>query len=102
MRPADIKYPHTKDPAVLKRLRRSNLLSHHSNSLFVETSGELSPGKQGVSETQVCACFFQDDGKGGLSLRGVAFVTVLAVLTLFPVLESTLPSFGLSYKIRCQ
>ena len=41
---------------------------------------------------------FQDVGKGGLSLRGVlAFMTVLAVLT---VLESTLPSFCFSYKIR--
>ena len=36
----------------------------------------------------------QDDGKGGLSLRGVAFMTVLAVL------ESTLPSSCLSYKIE--
>ena len=35
--------------------------------------------------------------KGGLGLRGVAFMTVLAVLT---VLESTLPSFCLSYKIQ--
>ena len=40
----------------------------------------------------------QDDGKGGLSLRGgVAFMTVLAVLT---VLEKTLPSFCWSYKIQ--
>ena len=37
--------------------------------------------------------------KGGLGLRGVAFMTALAVLT---VLESTLPSFCLSYKIQCQ
>ena len=36
----------------------------------------------------------QDDGKGGLRLRGVAFMTVLAVL------DSTLPSFCLSYKIQ--
>ena len=36
----------------------------------------------------------QDDGKGGLGLRGVAFMTVLAVL------ENTLPSFCLSYKIQ--
>ena len=42
---------------------------------------------------------YQDDGKGGLSLRGVAFMTVLAVLT---VLESTLPSFCLSHKIQRQ
>ena len=41
----------------------------------------------------------QDVGKGGLSLRGVAFMTVLAVLA---VLESTLPSFCLSYKLQCQ
>ena len=36
-------------------------------------------------------------GKGGLGLRGVAFMTVLAVLT---VLTSTLPSCSLSYKIQ--
>ena len=36
-----------------------------------------------------------DDGKGGLGLRGVAFMIVLAVL------KSTLPSFCLSYKIQC-
>ena len=41
----------------------------------------------------------QDDGKGGLSLRGVAFMTVLTVLA---VLKSTLPSFCLPYKIECQ
>ena len=38
----------------------------------------------------------QDDGKGGLGLRGVAFMTVLAVLTV------TLPSFCLSYKLQYQ
>ena len=38
----------------------------------------------------------QGDGKGGLSLRGVAFMMVLAVL------ENTLPSFCLSYKIQYQ
>ena len=37
--------------------------------------------------------------KGGLGLRGVAFMTVLTVLA---VLESTLPSFCLSSKIQCQ
>ena len=42
----------------------------------------------------------QDHGKGGLSLRGVAFMTVLAVLTVSAVLESALPSFCLSYKIQ--
>ena len=41
----------------------------------------------------------QDDGKGGLSLRGVAFMTVLAVLT---VLAKTLPSFCLAHKVQCQ
>ena len=41
--------------------------------------------------------FCQDHGKGGLSLRGVAFMTVLAVLA---VLESTLPSFSKSYKTQ--
>ena len=35
----------------------------------------------------------QDDGKGGLSLREVAFMTVLAVVTVLAVLDSTLPSF---------
>ena len=46
----------------------------------------------------------QDDGKGGLGfkLRGVAFMTVLAVLTVLVVLKSTLPSFCLTYKIQCQ
>ena len=47
----------------------------------------------------------QDVGKGGLSLRGVAFMTVWSVLTVLPnleVLESTLASFCLSYKIQCQ
>ena len=38
--------------------------------------------------------------KGGLSLRGVAFMTVLAVLPVSAVLESTLSSFRLSYKIQ--
>ena len=42
----------------------------------------------------------QDDGKGGLSLRGVAFMTVLAVLTVSVVLQSGLPSFRLSYAIQ--
>ena len=38
-----------------------------------------------------------------MGLRGVAaFMTVLAVLTILAVLESTLPSFCLSYKIQCQ
>ena len=36
-------------------------------------------------------------GKGGLGLRGVAFMTVLTVLA---VLESTLPSCSFSYKIQ--
>ena len=35
-----------------------------------------------------------------LSLRGIAFVTVLAVSTVSVVLESTLPSFSLSHKIQ--
>ena len=47
----------------------------------------------------VYALFGQDDGQGGLSLRGVAFMTVLAVLA---VLESTLPSFCLPYTMQCQ
>ena len=47
----------------------------------------------------------QDDGKGGLGLiiiMGVAFMTVVAVLTVLAVLESTLPSFCLAYKIQCR
>ena len=38
--------------------------------------------------------------KRGLSLRGAAIMTVLAVLMVSAVLESTLPSFRLSYKIQ--
>ena len=38
--------------------------------------------------------------KGGLSLRGVAFMAVLAVLTALAVLESALPTFCLSYKMQ--
>ena len=40
-----------------------------------------------------CRCSInQDDGKGGLSLRGLAFMMVSAVLTVLAVLESTLSS----------
>ena len=42
----------------------------------------------------------QDHGEGGLSLRGVAFMTVLAVLTVLAALESTSPCFCLSYKMQ--
>ena len=35
-----------------------------------------------------------------MGLRGVAFMTVLAVLTVLVVLESALPSCCLSYKIQ--
>ena len=45
------------------------------------------------------SCYSQDVGKGGLILRGVAFMAVLAALTVLVGLESTLPSFCLSYKI---
>ena len=38
----------------------------------------------------------QDDGKGGLSLGGGG----LAVLTVLAVLENTLPSFCVSYKMQ--
>ena len=41
----------------------------------------------------------QNVGQRGLSLRGVAFMTILVVVT---VLQSTLPSFRLSYKIQDQ
>ena len=37
-------------------------------------------------------------GEGGLSSKGVAFMTALAVLTTLAVLESTLSSFCFSYK----
>ena len=42
---------------------------------------------------------YQDVGKGRVSLRGVAFVALLSVLT---VLQSTLPSFCLSCKRQDQ
>ena len=42
----------------------------------------------------------QDHGKGGMSSRGVAFMALMAVLTVLAVLESTLPWFCLSYKIQ--
>ena len=42
----------------------------------------------------------QDVGKGGVEIKGVAFMTVLAVLTALAALESTLPSLCLSYKIQ--
>ena len=45
---------------------------------------------------------FQDVGKGGLRLKGVAFMTVLAAPTVLAVLESALPSFCLSYKMQYQ
>ena len=38
--------------------------------------------------------------KGGVEFKGVAFMTVLAVLTVLASLESTLPSVCLSYKIQ--
>ena len=41
--------------------------------------------------------YYRVYGKGGLGLRGVAFMTVL---TVSAVLESTLPSCSLSYKIQ--
>ena len=44
----------------------------------------------------------QNDGKGGLSLRGVAFMTVLADLTVLAVLENNLPSFRWSFQITGQ
>ena len=51
------------------------------------------------------AYYFQDDGKGGVGFKGgraVAFMTALAGLTTLAVVESTLPSFCLSYKKQCQ
>ena len=60
----------------------------------LELSSLISSGMPDLGEMSI-----QDDGKGGLSLRGVAFMTVLAVLA---VLESTLPSFCLSNKNTAQ
>ena len=56
----------------------------------------------GYKASDAATIGFQDDGKRGLGLRGVAFMTVSAVLTVLEVLESALPSFCLSYKIHCQ
>ena len=42
----------------------------------------------------------RDHGKGGLSLRGVAFMTVLAVLTALPVLETQWRAPCPPYKIQ--
>ena len=47
-------------------------------------------GSNAISELSAILVWTQDAGKGGLSLRGVAFMTVLTVLA---VLESTLRSF---------
>ena len=43
---------------------------------------------------------YQDHRKAGLSLRGVAFMTVLALLTVLRALESTSPCCCLSCKIQ--
>ena len=56
----------------------------------------------GIVRANVRLNIAQDHGRGGLSLRGVAFMTVLADLTVLAVLESTLPSFCSSYKIQRQ
>ena len=70
------------------------------SGLLLGRSGKL-PGKCGEHLGNLWIALRihsdQDHGKGGLSLRGVAFMTVLMVLA---VLESTLPSFCLSYKIQ--
>ena len=44
--------------------------------------------------------YCQDDGKGGVRLRGVDFMTVLPVLMALAVLENTLPSFYWPHKIQ--
>ena len=47
--------------------------------------------------------FSQDDGKGGLGLRGVAFTTVLAVLTVLETQwRAPCPPFACPHKIQCQ
>ena len=53
----------------------------------------------GGGEKSLVRSFCPDVGQGE-SLRGVAFMTVLAVLTALVVSESTLASFRLSYKIQ--
>ena len=42
----------------------------------------------------------QDDGKGGLSLRGGSLHDGFGGFDRLAILESTLPSFHLSYKIQ--
>ena len=59
-------------------------------------TNDLSHKPRDFRQKQARIAMTQDDGKGGLSLRGLAFKTVLAVL------ESTLPSFCLLYKIQYQ
>ena len=56
----------------------------------------------GLSFTQTFRIFdlFSASQKRGLSFRGVAFMTLLVVLKVLAVLESTLPSGCLSYKIQ--
>ena len=78
-------------PIYLCTIANSPSLSQNSPSLPRELSEFSLPKKQYE---------FQDVGKGGLSLRGAAFMTVLAVLTVLVILESTLPSFCLSYKMQ--
>ena len=78
-----------------------DIFSPHGNTDVAFRSdnfGESQKQPQGSWESRKgCS---QDHGKGGLSLRGVAFMTASAVLTVLAVLESTLPSFCLSYKIQ--
>ena len=63
---------------------------------YRSTIAEMPLLQRGVSHLS------QDHGKGGLSLSGVAFMTVLAALTVLAVLESTLTltSVCSSYKIQ--
>ena len=56
----------------------------------------ISRGNLGATQKACVQFFFRMTEKGGLGLRGVAFMPVSAVV------ESTLPSFCSSYKIQCQ
>ena len=62
----------------------------------MEKIARLLGGAESAESCHVSGChvFFQDDGKGGLSSRGVAFMTVLAVL------ENTLPLLCWPYKMQ--
>ena len=90
-------FPCTSDTPV--RLQNSLAWKALSASRGLARGGLGTRQDLGPAKTYKTGLSYRDHGKGGLSLRGVAFMTVLAVLT---VLESTLPSFCVSYKIQYQ